>query len=247
LRFRRAVWRRKTGAQLFCQAGQFYSPQFSFPQIPRCTNASLCGIKQVPLVSSHAFLYTKGGMYDLGTLEGAFSEARGINAAGQVAGVSNLNGDPESRGFLHSHGSMQNIGTLYSDAPARKASWTNAINYRSQVAGASNLPVRAMASLGSLSATRYERGVLSSISQDVHEASAINDRGDIVGLRYDKDASFPAEIRPRAVLYRHGKLVELGTLAGQPGSSSFATGINHAGDNVGRSSADSGTTQQAFL
>lgn len=199
-------------------------------------------------VSSHAFLYTNGSMYDLGTLGGDYSEARGINNSGQVVGVSSLNGELESRGFIYGQGQMQSIGTLYPDAAApRKASWANAVNNRGQVVGASNLPVSAMASLGTLFAIKYERGSLARISEHLHEAMAINDRGDIVGVRYNKDAPSPSVVKPMAMLYRQNRLIELGTLSGLPGSWSVATAINNAGDIVGRSGVNGSTSSQAFL
>src|SRR5882724_11467827 len=39
---------------------------------------------------THAFLYSNGMMQDLGTLGGALSVARGINASGQIVGISSL-------------------------------------------------------------------------------------------------------------------------------------------------------------
>ena len=51
-----------------------------------------------------AFVYSPGGMTDIGTLGGTNSYAQGINALGQVVGETYLAGDNIQRGFLYSNG-----------------------------------------------------------------------------------------------------------------------------------------------
>jgi probable HAF family extracellular repeat protein len=64
--------------------------------------------------SRHAFSWTEaGGMTDLGTLGGVFSEARAVNASGQIAGQSSLANDAISHAFSWTQaGGMVDLGSL---------------------------------------------------------------------------------------------------------------------------------------
>jgi probable HAF family extracellular repeat protein len=58
----------------------------------------------------HAFLYTDGGLKDLGTLTGgAFSLCTGINNRGQVIGWGGTNGFSNEHPFLYSKGKMRDL------------------------------------------------------------------------------------------------------------------------------------------
>jgi len=62
----------------------------------------------------HAFLWVRPGpMHDLGALSGdAISEALGINAAGQIVGVSYAAGFSNPRAFLYQNGRMTDLNSL---------------------------------------------------------------------------------------------------------------------------------------
>jgi probable HAF family extracellular repeat protein len=82
---------------------------------------------------SHAFLYTRGQLRDLGTLGGAFSYAYGINDLDQIVGWSEL-ADGSQHAFVYLKGEMRDLNDLLSAAPP---GWTitaaDGINDRSQI------------------------------------------------------------------------------------------------------------------
>jgi probable HAF family extracellular repeat protein len=63
----------------------------------------------------HAFLWTKhGGTVDLGTLPGdSISEGLGINALGQIVGVSY----PSGHAFIWQNGTMTDLNSLAANSP----------------------------------------------------------------------------------------------------------------------------------
>lgn len=123
---------------------------------------------------THAVMWSKGTITDLGTLGGPTSEAHGINNNQQIVGFADTPADGQ-RAFIWSNGAMQQIGAL----PGDTASRADHINDAGTVVGTSEgtngtqsfiwTQANGMQPLGSLAGSTYS------------EAFAINNLGQVVG------------------------------------------------------------------
>ncbi len=192
-------------------------------------NASGQVVGKLPTASGfHAFLYSGGAMIDLGTLGGNQSDARGVNASGQVVGWSTLSpGDSSTyHAFLYSGGVMMDLGTL-----GGVNSVANGINDSGQVVGWSQT---SQTFNGETHAFVYGSGTMFDLGapggndwsyQSV--ANCINAGGDVAGYFMNQYA----DIHP--FLFANSSIIDLGTLAGA--SSARARAINAGGQVVGSS------------
>ena len=74
----------------------------------------MVGVSTAKNGSRRGFLYTNGGVKDLGPLGGPHDSVYDINTRGQVVGTATFNGSRHA--FLYSGGTMKDLGTL--GAPA---------------------------------------------------------------------------------------------------------------------------------
>ena len=202
-----------------------------------------------------AFLWSNGTLLNLGSLgtDGAgygFSGASDLNAAGQVAGYSQLyvNGaDKGGRAFLWSNGVMRNLGSLGTDGAGNGDSYASALNAAGQVAGDSQYYGAGGASLGRR-AFLWSNGVMSNLGslgtdgsgQGDSRLTGLNAAGQVAGVaRHFIDGIDQGQ---RAFLWSDGVMSNLGTL---DGGESFATALNDSGQVVGQSGQ--GFATRAFL
>ena len=149
-----------------------------------------------------------------------YNDAYAINEAGQVAGTSYK--DRVGRGWLWENGTTTNLGTLCGNGECGDESHASDINEAGQVVGSSNMNQYP----GTFFAFLWQNGVMSDLGiRPASGASAINDVGQIVGV-------YSSPSGQHAFLWDDGVLTDLGTLGGRY---SVASGINNAGQVVGRS------------
>jgi probable HAF family extracellular repeat protein len=195
-------------------AGQVVGESTALPIIPTFR----------PRLASHAVLWDKGVMTDLGTLGGDHSSATAINPAGVVVGSSLLLPAPRNTGedaFLWKDGVMTDLGTL---GGRESVAWD--INPRGQVVGSSQTAG------GGTSVFLWQKGVMTDLGFEPYTSEhpvGINPAGRVVG---------------GGKLWTNGVVTELGSLGG---CCTSAHAINAAGQVVGLSYLPGSEEYHAFL
>ena len=133
---------------------------------------------QVGVPGEHSYIVSNGTYADIGNLGGPV-EALAINDAGQVTGFATV-GNTGSFAFLYTNGKMQNLGAL----PGMITSQGHGINNVGQVVGFSEGLPNSVGQNPPEHAFLYSDGVmhdLSNVFGQTSIATAINDKGQIVG------------------------------------------------------------------
>jgi probable HAF family extracellular repeat protein len=193
-----------------------------------------------------AFLYSNGVMEPLGTL-GGDTFANAINNARLIVGDSQISPGGDFHGYYFNAAAqgegLHDVGTL--DGPA---SVLLGVNATGDMVGVSDKLIPTPQGGTTQRAILYRNGQMTDLGTfggDFAGATAINDKGQIVGFAAFPPPPDPGQsVRNHAFIYENGQMRSLGTLPGDTHSEAYA--INENSQVVGVSSTVFGTTH-AFL
>jgi probable HAF family extracellular repeat protein len=219
----------------------------------------VAGFSSLPQnLTRHAVLYRDGSLLDLGTLGGPGTNSSvvwpGINNTGMVVGITEIPDlDPlneewsctaffpsvtghKCRGFFWENGVMTPLPTL-----GGNQGFATEVNNRGQIVGWAETPVQDPTcnspQVLQFRAVLWEPKAGQKLElpplpgDSTSAATAINERGQIVGISGDCDVAVGRFSARHAVLWQHGKVTELPNLGGTSWHTPMA--INEHGDVVG--------------
>jgi probable HAF family extracellular repeat protein len=198
---------------------------------------------------THTFIWENGEKLDIGTLGGSDAtpgascsnqpESLVVGGSTTTATVNPATGLPDAAPFLWHKGKMINLGTL-----GGTNGFAQCANHRHQVIGMSSLAANPAAcdfpvfNAGGAGCHAFfwddENGIkdLGTLGGDNSEAIWLNEAGDVAG---SADLPGPSGNQAHdAVIWRNGKIHDLGTVPGDP--CSRGRGLNSRGQVVGGSS-----------
>lgn len=190
-------------------------------------NGHVAGEASNAAEKTHAVLWKKNGIVDLGTLpRHEYSMANGLNDADQAVGYSRTNSKSGlTQAVLWDRGKAVPLPALRSD----EYSQASEINNQEEIVGVN----------GSKAIVWRKRKAMAlpDLGGEFSIALGINNAGQIVGNCQTKDSSV------HACTWKNGKVFDLGTLGGR---FSTANGINDRGQIVGSSETEDGSIH-AFI
>ena len=193
-------------------------------------HGTVVGLLQDPqdLRFTQAFLWSRGKLQILPTLKGKYASATALNEQGRVVGEAQVAGGA-FHAVLWQAAMPRDLGTL----AGGDYSAAHDINNQDSVVGEANI-----APSGKPHAFLWERGKLRQLADrsgsTLCSAQAINDKMDIVGSCDLPDGG------THGVLWREGKVTDLGTLGDKADSDSTALDVNIKTQIVGTSEVSEG-------
>jgi probable HAF family extracellular repeat protein len=215
---------------------------------------------------SHAFVWQRGELKDLGTLPGAyFSYAEGINDFGQIVGVSEngqddpTTGNPEFHAVLWENGRIHDLGTL-----GGTSSFAATVNDLGQIMGVALNAIPdpySILGLGSETTLTQTRGFLweEGKMRDLGDLGGpdnfpvfLNQRGQVAGMSFTSDVANPNTGMPPMDPYisENGKIKDLGNFGGTNPFGLFSgntAGLNDRGEVAGTLTLPGDQISHAFL
>jgi probable HAF family extracellular repeat protein len=184
-------------------------------------------------------VWSEAGIKELAALSTGLNDARGINNRDDVAGTASYQGN-FGVAFANIGGVVHNVGAAAPDFGNSDALGINDSNWVvGTLYGGRD---------GSVSRPYlYRNGnirILSAPGSNAGSATAISNRGYVTGWSGYANSTTGFE-RRRAFLYRNGKMIGLGTLAGD--NSSVGSDVNERGVVAGRSYKDNGPGSHGFV
>jgi len=223
------------------------------------------GVATVPDGNQHAFLWHRGHMTDLGTLGGPNSIAYWVNNSNEASIASDTStNDPLGEDFCGFGTHLICLGALWNDGTMtalRTLGGNNSVaftlNDRGQIVGAaenktqdSSCPAPQVLDFEAViwGPKPGELRRLRPLAGDtVGFALGVNNRGQAVGASglCSNTPLVPLEVGPHAVLWDHGKPINLGSLGGA--QINTAAAINDRGEVIGGSDLSGDTIIHSFL
>lgn len=179
-----------------------------------------------------AFGWRNGHIFDLGSLGGAGAVVSTMNTHGQVVGFAATSftpgpfGIPPAAPYRWTNGVMRNLGTL-----GGKFGFANAINNQGHVVGSSSTrgnPYGCLVGPAGCHPFLWENGCMHDLGApggNYTNAVLVNDADQVAGF-------WVADGPSHAVMWDHGRIFTMGTIAGDDNSNVF--GMNAQGRVVGQ-------------